>query len=101
MEFKTTEDLGIFVNLSAVSHTISGPTELTQYFIRGSKLFMKKANGGLYSVVFELSLGRRLTAVSLTAFLPTILLNVIGHATNYFKDFFFEVCFRRIAHFQH
>jgi len=90
MEFKTTEDLGIFVNLTGVSHVISGPTELIQYFIRGSKLFMRKANGGLYSVVFELSLGRRLTAVSLTAFLPTILLNVIGHATNYFKDFFFE-----------
>ena len=100
MEFKTTEDLGIFVNLSAVSHKISGPTELTQYFIRGSKLFMKKANGGLYSVVFELSLGRRLTAVSLTAFLPTILLNVIGHGTNYFKDFFFEVCCGKIAHFK-
>ena len=99
MEFKTTEDLGIFVNLSAVSHTISGPTELTQYFIRGSKLFMKKANGGLYSVVFELALGRRLTAVSLTAFLPTVLLNIIGHATNYFKDFFFEVSYGKIDNF--
>ena len=26
----------------------------------------------------------------LTIFLPTILLNVIGHATNFFKAFFFE-----------
>ena len=91
MEFQTTEDLGIFVNLTADSHLYSGPTELTQYFVRGSRLFMQKSKNDLYSVVFEVSLGRRLTATFLTAFLPTILLNVIGHATNYFKTFFFEV----------
>ena len=26
----------------------------------------------------------------MTIFLPTILLNIIGHSTNYFKPFFFE-----------
>ena len=90
MQFKTSEDLGIFVNLTADGHEYSGPTELTQYFVRGTRLFMQKRKNNLYSVVFEVSLGRRLTATFLTAFLPTILLNVIGHATNYFKDFFFE-----------
>ena len=90
MQFKTTEDLGIFVNLTANSHIYSGPTELTQYFVRGTRLYMQKTENDLYSVVFEVALGRRLTATFLTAFLPTILLNVIGHATNYFKTFFFE-----------
>ena len=90
MQFKTTEDLGIFVNLTADHHLYSGPTELTQYFVRGTKLYMQKTENDLYSVVFEMALGRRLTATFLTAFLPTILLNVIGHATNYFKTFFFE-----------
>ena len=28
--------------------------------------------------------------VILTAYIPTILLNAIGHSTNYFKSFFFE-----------
>ena len=91
MQFTTTDDLGIFVNLIADSHIYSGPTELTQYFVRGSRFFKEIAKSGLYSVVLEISLGRRLTATFLTAFLPTILLNVIGHATNYFKTFFFEV----------
>ena len=90
MQFKTTEDLGIFVNLTANSHIYSGPTELTQYFVRGTRLYIQKTENDLYSVVFEVALGRRLTATFLTAFLPTILLNVIGHATNYFKTFFFE-----------
>ena len=90
MQFKTTEDLGIFVQLAADSHIYSGPTELTQYFVRGTRLYMQTNENGLVSVVLEISLGRRLTATFLTAFLPTILLNVIGHATNYFKTFFFE-----------
>ena len=90
MQFKTSEDLAIFVNLTADSHIYSGPTELTQYFVRGTQLYMKKTENNLFSVVFEVALGRRLTATFLTAFLPTILLNVIGHSTNYFKTFFFE-----------
>ena len=90
MQFKTTEDLGIFVDLTAEGHVYSGPTELTQYFVRGTKLYMQEAENDLLSVVFEIALGRRLTATFLTAFLPTILLNIIGHATNYFKTFFFE-----------
>ena len=28
--------------------------------------------------------------MTLTTFLPTILINVIGHMSNYFKEFFFE-----------
>ena len=35
-------------------------------------------------------LGRRLLSNILTVYTPTILLNVIGHSTNFFKAFFFE-----------
>ena len=85
MQFATPRDLDMFVELRADNHQYLGPEDLTQYFVRGTKLFSKNS-----TVVYEVSLGRRLTATFLTAFLPTILLNVIGHATNYFKDFFFE-----------
>ena len=46
---------------------------------------MKKNSDEIDVVVFELALGRRLKAVTLTAFM-----NIIGHGTNFFKDFFFE-----------
>ena len=42
------------------------------------------------AIVMEVVLGRRLLGNFLTIFFPTILLNVIGHSTNFFKSFFFE-----------
>ena len=41
-------------------------------------------------VKISLTLGRRLLGTILTVYTPTVLLNVIGHSSNYFKDFFFE-----------
>ena len=41
-------------------------------------------------ILVEITLGRRLLSIILTAFLPTVLLNLIGHTANYFKGFFFE-----------
>ena len=38
----------------------------------------------------SITFGRRLLGTILTVYLPTILLNIIGHATNFFKPFFFE-----------
>ena len=42
------------------------------------------------AIIFKVTLGRRLLGTLLTVFLPTLLLNVIGHSANYFKAFFFE-----------
>ena len=53
-------------------------------YINKSKIAVKAG------VQVSLTLGRRLLGVILTANIPTILLNVIGHSTNYFKSFFFE-----------
>ena len=42
------------------------------------------------TVEVEVILGRRLIGTFMTIYMPTILLNIIGHSTNYFKPFFFE-----------
>ena len=66
-----------------------GPEELTQYYVKkysiGETTFENAIGLGV-SITF----GRRLLGTILTVYLPTVLLNVIGHATNFFKPFFFE-----------
>ena len=68
----------------------SGPMELTQYYVKTFKMdkSMILSKG---AIVVYVTLGRRLLGTFLTVFFPTILLNVIGYATNFFKQFFFEV----------
>ena len=68
----------------------SGPKELTQYFVKTFNIQKKKLKSK-EAVVVSITLGRRLLGTFLTIFFPTILLNVIGYSTNYFKAFFFEV----------
>ena len=66
-----------------------GPEELTQYYVQKysiSETILKNAKGLRTSITF----GRRLLGTILTVYLPTVLLKVIGHATNFFKPFFFE-----------
>ena len=46
-------------------------------------------------------LGRRLLSVVLTVYIPTVLLNVIGHITNYFKPFYFESAIGGALIFKH
>ena len=66
-----------------------GPEELTQYYVKKYSIGetrLETAKGLSISITF----GRRLLGTLLTIYLPTILLNVVGHATNFFKPFFFE-----------
>ena len=66
-----------------------GPEELTQYYVKKYSIgetTLENAIGLGVSITF----GRRLLGTILTVYLPTVLLNVIGHATNFFKPFFFE-----------
>ena len=39
----------------------------------------------------DTSYARRLLGTILTVYIPTVLLLIISHMTNYFKPFFFEV----------
>ena len=91
MEFRTSRNPAKFINLMDQSQVYSGPTELTQCFNRETSLYQRELQDGQHLVVMKISLGRRLIATILTAFMPTILLVVVGHATNFFKVFFFEV----------
>ena len=68
----------------------SGAKELTQYFVRSFKISKRNINNK-GALIVSITLGRRLLGTFLTVYFPTILLNVIGHATNFFKQFFFEV----------
>ena len=68
----------------------SGPKELTQYFIKNFVIKQRKIQTKK-AVVVSITLGRRLLGTFLTIFFPTILLNVIGYSTNFFKAFFSEV----------
>ena len=68
----------------------SGPQELTQYYIMSYDM-VKADIQGRKGVVVSITLGRRLLGTFLTVYFPTILLSVIGYATNLFKVFFFEV----------
>ena len=99
MVFTATKQMMSFLDLVENGHTNLGPTELTQYFIRRTVMkkiminkdkIVKKRKIAKSAIELEVVLGRRLLGNFLTIFLPTILLNIIGHATNYFKDFFFE-----------
>ena len=62
-----------------------GPLDLTEYHIK--HIEMGAANNVLR---VEIVIQRRLLSLVLTAFIPTIILNIIGHMSNYFKEFFFE-----------
>ena len=66
-----------------------GPKELTQYYVK--KYLIGEANlENTRGLSVSITFGRRLLGTILTVYLPTVLLNVIGHATNFFKPFFFE-----------
>ena len=90
MTFAVTPDLNDFIRIVGNGHAYLGPVELTQYFVRNTVMFEETLRNNQQAITLEATLGRRLLGTLLTIFLPTILLNVIGHSTNYFKAFFFE-----------
>ena len=90
MTFAVTEEMNKFIYLVGNGHAYKGPVELTQYFVRKTQMFPEFLEDEQQSIILEATLGRRLLGNLLTIFFPTILLNIIGHSTNYFKPFFFE-----------
>ena len=86
MLFDTEGNSGEFVELVPSELNYLGPQDLTQYFIRQTSI--NRTVTGFIKV--EVVLGRRLLGTVLTVYIPTILLVIIAHMTNYFKPFFFE-----------
>ena len=87
--FGIAKDQENFVQLHSLDMDYVGSTDLALYYLIG-RTQENKDNGGSRQVVVELMLGRRLLSIILTVFIPTLLLNLIGHSANYFKHFFFE-----------
>ena len=79
-----------FCQLTVESLLYEGPEDLVQYFIRSRHMVLARINKS-QGVRVYIVLGRRLLSNILTVYLPTILLNLTGHCTVYFKPFFFEV----------
>ena len=77
------------VDLKIGNLEYSGPLDLTQYFIRKRKMYSRKVSGRKM-VFVDVFLGRRLLSIIMTVFIPSIILNFVGHASNFFKEFFFE-----------
>ena len=88
-EFGQSETMTDYVEQISGNFTYDGPRDLTMYFIKRTHM-AKKIRGGRPMVVVEVTIGRRLLSFILTTILPTLLLNLIGHSSNYFKEFFFE-----------
>ena len=64
---------------------MSGEKELMIYTVKDWSI--RKTSTG---IEVALVLGRKILNEILTTYLPTCLLVVIVHSTNYYKDFFFE-----------
>ena len=79
----------MFIALEPGRLIYSGEKDLSQYFVMNST--MRRATiKNKQGLQVSLTLGRKLLGNILTVYVPTSLLVLIGHSTNYFKDFFFE-----------
>ena len=78
-----------FINLVPGNLLYTGEKELSQYYVMNYTIISEKIKDE-DGVTVTVILGRKLLGNILTVYVPTILLNLIGHSTNYFKSFFFE-----------
>ena len=78
-----------FINLLPGTLNYTGGADFSQYYVMDWRIYSATITGKR-GVKVSIQLGRRLLGTILTVYVPTILLNLIGHATNYYKDFFFE-----------
>ena len=78
-----------FLDLQPGVIQYTGAESFAQYYVMSYDIYSDTV-AGRNGVKVSLKLGRRLLGVILTAYTPTVILNIIGHSTNYFKSFFFE-----------
>ena len=82
-------DLPVFeqslVELVSTEIKMEGKTELLKYDVKNWTMNNTKSG-----IVMKIIFGRKILSQVLTTYLPTILLVLIIHSTNFFRDFFFE-----------
>ena len=66
-----------------------GPQELSQYYVKEKSMTIANIYG-YRGIRVYMVFGRRILSNFLTVYLPTILLNTMGHVTVYFEPFYFE-----------
>ena len=86
IEMALFQDLRDFVRVEDGNFSYLGPTDLRDYTIR--KKSMSRVDDARLQVKFTID--RRLISLILTTFLPTIILNTIGHMSNYFNEHSFD-----------
>ena len=86
IEIALFQDLRDFVKVEDQHFSYSGPKDLRDYTIRNAS--MSRVNDDRLQVKFTID--RRLISLILTTFLPTIILNTIGHMSNYFNEHSFD-----------
>ena len=89
MDLVVDDNAAQFLTLKPGQIVFSGQETFSQYYVLSYQI-QRHTIMGKEGVKVSLTLGRRLLGVVLTAYTPTVLLNVIGHNANYFKSFFFE-----------
>ena len=89
MDLVVDDNAAQFLTLKPGQIVFSGQETFSQYYVLSYQI-QRHSIMGKEGVKVSLTLGRRLLGVVLTAYTPTVLLNVIGHNANYFKSFFFE-----------
>ena len=67
----------------------AGSVDLAQYYVMSYEIYASEIRGK-DGVKVSVTLARRLLGTILTVYTPTVLLNILGNSSNYFKDFFFE-----------
>jgi hypothetical protein len=65
--------------------TYSGPKDLPSYYVMDYSMVAAPIRGK-EGVRVVITLGRRTMPIIMTVFLPTLLLNIIGHSTLYYKQ---------------
>ena len=89
MDLVTSNNVQKFLELQPGSLSYLGGSSFSQYYVMSYSIKTSHSMGKT-GVTVSLVLGRRLLGVIMTAYTPTLILNVIGHSANYFKSFFFE-----------
>ena len=89
LDIRPTSDLEHFIQLTVNNFIYEGPMDLSEYSVQKIDMRIEKI-GNHSKLIVELFIQRRLLSLILTVFIPTLILNVIGHMSNYFKEFFFE-----------
>jgi len=78
-------ELQDFVQFITGDFKYEGPEDLTEYTVKTISMKVEEE----VTLRVEVSIQRRLLSLILRTFIPTVILNIIGHMSNYYKETFF------------